>query len=701
VQVKSTSSRPKTGPLAPLALLAFLFLGGHAGAKDIGILLDRSLSVDEANRNEAVRLVCGLMSGSVDPELRRKWQLLETPPSESDPRQREARVAEIDNLRKLIGGEDGEGLARDSFQLFLGDFGDLHRIATLAGKNWIEQDSPTEVTKEVAQWATDPSIKSEDKETHYLLARATAASRLDQGDFYFFVITDEVEDLINLPVSYYLDEAKTKSAEKLKAGDFRDLENKKNLDRMNRKIQRGETVHRPGKPPKPGYERRHVKTLEAFTEAFEERRIARFTLRSDPLLRFFADSREKNRNKVPVSVYVYSARKLGKQELGANFTLPSISSDSSPYTLSIRRDTVRWSIKAVGLPDENYRSTMQAINPDGSPRGEAQVVTGDSQRVFELFPDLEDGIYELRLQVTHQDTGIDAVASAFIRVHRAAPVLSFRAGNKLKGTDSPEKNYRFLPEDGNVLDYGVEWEWSDSNGQTIATPDYIERTLDHFYNGPETQIEPSKPQRLEGTPDLGGSKLGALLTGGGAGRALIEGGLYRLTLTAAWDGGASKATTISWFTLPPANLSILHGVAGEGPSKASPLTVRVGDVIRISNWMHGWEDFRYRFRTAKQVEGAFNPIHNDDSPIKLITRKDGQCYFEVTSRFDGLLRYTVMFGPGSDSGASEEIEWPADSGYIEFESRSWLPWIMAALALLFLGFLGKGLLQSRRRRRLR
>ncbi|MDB6079531.1 MAG: hypothetical protein JWO82_3278, partial [Akkermansiaceae bacterium] len=381
--------------LRPAGLLSVLLVGliaaGTLAAKDIGILVDRSLSVDQANRDEAVKLIEGLMVGHVDDAVRGKWRLIDETWSEDDPGQREMRQKELTNLRTLAGGQNGEALASGKYRLFLGDFGDLETVKKLSSVEWrgIEGDVGPQITR----WATD--LTPTDKETHFELARATAASRLGAADeFYFFVVSDGVEDLVNWPASDYLDAAKLKDPAALEKGDFRDRVKGRTLEMMNLKRQSGENLVVKGSI-RPGYTDSERGTLSSFKKNFSERLLGRFALSGTELKSFFGT----HPGKVPVNVYIYSARPKGS--LSVRFTTPADSSAQSPHPVSLAASNVKWKLDIpAGENANDYHLDLAVHEPSSNSEIALKPVQGEGCSIFEVFPDLKNGEYELRLAAT-------------------------------------------------------------------------------------------------------------------------------------------------------------------------------------------------------------------------------------------------------------------------------------------------------------
>lgn len=653
--------------------------------KDIAILMDRSRSVEQTNRDEAVELINGLLSGTIDPAIRGKWKLREDEQGvEDDPVQRELRQKELLNIRSLIEGQPGKGLAAGSYRLFMGAFGNLDTVKRLESEAWSDV-SGSPGTK-ITDWAK--TIEPTDSETHFELARATAADRIGGArEFYFFVVSDGVEDLVNWPVSSYLDAAKIRDTASLEKGDFRDLAKARTLESNNLERIGGKTLSIGGKTY-PGYNPAERGILRAFKRNFAERLLCRITLKGPELAAFFAANPEK---KVPVSVSIYSARPRGV--VTAKFTTPADSEPGKPYPVSRSSDAVAWSLEfpqGDKVTDYALELFIRRV-ADGSDIGRKEV-SGMTGSLFQLFPDLPNGDYEMRLTATR--TGVPpTVTSAFITVKRDAPKLAFLGEFAMAG--QKETARVFDPKrDREILGYKVEWHWTGEQGAEPGPPAKLERVLSFV-------DEQDSTRKLETVVKLSPSDqsavLSKLLVGDDSGEnALPLGGTYRLTLRATWPDGTVATPAVAWFFLPPPNLAIL-AKSTERESEKAPRIVEKGDVIKIGNWMHRWtkNNFSYELSVSKREGESWVPLEGTsaDWPLKLDENANGSS-IRVTAPFSGTLKYEVSFGPKNEE-SRELVETPTAAGYVEASGFPIFPWILGALLVSTLGFFGWNLLRKK------
>ncbi len=652
-------------------------------AKDIGILMDRSKSVEQENRDEAVELINGLLAGNINPQIRGKWKIKDdVMPAEDDPGQRELRKQELENITKLIEGQPGKGLANDRFRLFLGSFGNLDTVKNLESEAWSEVTGPT--GERITSWAK--TVAPTDNETHFELARAVAASRLvGAREFYYFVISDGVEDLVNWPVSSYLEMAKIKDPQALERGDFRDLEKARVLEANNLKRIGGGTLKIGGKTY-PGYDVAERGRLAAFKKNFAERLLCRITLKGPELQAFFAKYPEK---KVPVSVSIYSARPKGSVTL--RFAVPADSQAGQPHPVSRSADGIAWNLDVpAGERPEDYTQELFVRSSSGAEMG-SKVVTGKEGPLLQWFPDLQNGDYELRL-VASRKGGAPVVTSAFVHVKRDAPKLAFLGQFAEAGAKQDARV--FDPRrDRDILGYKVDWTWTSGDEADPGPPERLERTLS-FVDDQDSTRKLESVVKL--TPSQKSSTLGALLMGDSASEeALPLGGTYRVRLTAKWADGTSATPAEAWFVLPPPNLKIL----GKAPeSEGQPRIVEKGDSIKLGNWMDSWTKYRFSYElSVTRKEGDdWVPLEGSsgDWPLQLEETDDGQPSIRVKSSFPGTLRYSVSFGPDDDA-KRELVECPEAAGFVEAQGFPLMPWLLGGVGLLTIVFFVWNLLRRR------
>ena len=661
------------------------FVSCPLDAKDIGILMDQSRSVEQSNRDEAVGLINGLLGGTVDPQIRGKWKLrADEAGVEDDPVQRELRKEELANLGALLAGQPGKGLGAGNYRLFLGAFGNLDTVKKLESEAWTEVSG--NVGDRIANWAK--TIEPNDNETHFELARATAAAKLgNTREFYFFVITDGVEDLVNWPVSSYLDASKIKNPAALEKGDFRDTTKARVLESNNLERKGGKTLQIGGKTY-PGYNAEERGVLAAFKKNFAERLLCRVTLTGPELQAFFKANPEK---KVPVSVAIYSARPRGI--VSVRFTTPADSEPGQPYPVSRSADALAWRLEVPkGEKAEDYGLELFVRRvADGSDVGRKSV-TGFGGSFFSYFPDIPNGDYELRL--TASKTGVPpAVTSAFLNVKRDAPKLAFLG--EFAEASTKETARVFDPRrDREILAYKVEWNWTGEEGKDLGPPAKLERVLSYV----DEQDSSRKLQTVvKLSPSEKSSVLSKLLIGDEQSEsALPLGGTYRLTLRATWPDGTVATPADAWFVLPPPNLAIL-AKSGERETENTPRVVEKGDVIKIGNWMDRWTkyNFSYELSVMKKEGDDWVPIEGSSGelPLRLEESENGSS-IHVAKKFPGTLKYKVTFGP-SDEESRELVESPDATGFVKADGLPIIPWVIGGLLVLTFAFFAINLLKKR------
>lgn len=663
--------------------MVFLLSGQSLTAKDIGILIDRSRSVEQSNRDEAVELINGLLSGTIDPEIRRKWQLREEEVAvEDDPVQREMRKTELENLRQLFAGQAGKGLATGNFRLFLGAFGNLDTVKQLESQAWAEVSGP--LGDKISAWAK--TVDPGDNETHFELARATAAARLGSAsEFYFFVVSDGVEDLVNWPVSSYLDARKIKDPASLAKGDFRDTAKAAILQANNLERIGGKTLVIGGKTY-PGYNAQERGALAAFKKNFSERLLCRATLTGPELQAFFTANPER---KVPVSVSIYSARP--RATVTAKFTVPVGSHPGQPHPVSRASDAIAWTLSLPpGDQPENYALELFIRRPSDGVDVARKAVTGSSGSVFELFPDLPNGDYEIRL--TASRSGVPpAVTSAFLTVKRDAPKLAFEGELADAGTRATARV--FDPRrDRDILGYKIAWSWTGEAGE-IGPPAKLERVLSFVDEGDDTRELKSVASL---PPTEKAALLGRLLVGDESGNALPLGGTYKMTLKGTWPDGTVATPAEAWFILPPPHLLIL-GKSTAHDTEAEPRIVEKDDVVKIGNWMHSWTryGFTYELDVFRKEGDDWIRLEGPATqwPLQL-DASDSTTAVKVTAPISGTLKYRVTFGP-EDEQSRELVECPEAVGYIKSGGLSVIPWMVGGLLVATVAFFGINLLRKK------
>jgi len=172
--------------------------------KNIVVLVDASKSVDPANRQSALQLVAGLVTGKVGDASRRAWEFKPAPAAAYP-------VATI-NLQRLVqpAAEPSEPLAGTSARFVISDLGNYARVATLREQlTNPKEGSPEDIAKHLLE-PVSPFVSS-DNSTHISLAEAVVAQAFlkpsAQMPYYLIVISDFYEDCLNRPVKDYVEKA--------------------------------------------------------------------------------------------------------------------------------------------------------------------------------------------------------------------------------------------------------------------------------------------------------------------------------------------------------------------------------------------------------------------------------------------------------------------------------------------------------------
>lgn len=194
--------------------------------KNVVVLVDSSRSVDSVNRDSALRLVGGLVTGKVEEAGRSNWEF-KPAASAGYP------VATI-NLQRLMQGssEPTQPIALPSARVVIDTLGNYARVAGLrTGLAQARTASPADISMMLN--APSPPFESSDNSTHISLAEAVVAKSFlaasSAQPYYLVVISDFHEDCFNRPISDYLDKIKSVA-----------------LDTENQKVLRGEKAFNDG-----------------------------------------------------------------------------------------------------------------------------------------------------------------------------------------------------------------------------------------------------------------------------------------------------------------------------------------------------------------------------------------------------------------------------------------------------------------------
>lgn len=648
-------------------VIAFVRVTFKVGAQEqissSAVLIDRSSSVDQNNRDEAIRLVEGLVTGEMPTEIQRKWHFLPSEEAEDDPELMAVRSRMEMELFRRLSSESSVPLMTPDYELLVGSLGDRKRVSELANANWFRPKG--EFFGEVKE-AASLSNKG-DPTTFFKLARATLGNRLggNRNEFLLFVISDGVEDLVNKSVAYYLDEGKLGNLQDLAKGDFRDDKTHNELSLLNA-----------GR-----YTPADRKVLSDFEGKFAELQVGRFSLSAPELKGFFGRQGAKPK-KVPVFIYVY--RTLPREALEVRFTTPQGSSQSNPY---IVHDDSRlgWRVTRKGKevkPDTLTLTDMRTATT-------VAVAADRGGKISDYFDSLGRGVHELILKATHE--GDTRSTNAFVSIAPGAPQIVFR--DAFDGCHVADKACE-LSESAGLLETDIRWSWQFAESD-LGPPDNLEWELLAY------QVEDKYGEREPefSLPGQFGTKqkkatLRELLVLDSEDDDVkqsppLGGRLYKLVVTGFWPNGVVSQSGVAWFRLPPARLKIF----GEKGTEAVPRKVSSDEPMKITNWMHHWEGFEYALVVKKRENDEWTRVEKrEDWPIKLESYGGGKV-IQVHKKVPKKLQYRVLFVPKGypeDRWDDDDTirNYPSAKGFLAPSGGSWLPWLIGALAVLSLSFLG-------------
>lgn len=252
--------------------------------KNIVVLVDSSKSVDSKNRDSALKLVAGLITGEVAPDWKEEgWGFKEPQPSRYP--------LATANLRRLVeGAAEKSALAADVANFVICPLGNYERIKDLRDKLATPGSSPpTEIAAQLKQPAVP--FDTFDCSTHIrlaeaLVARAFLKSSTSQKPYYLIVISDFNEDCHNSPLAVY------------DGGRLQDALNVKNSGVFSGKLPFNDGDRTPKPPQVPKYSTDDVSAIESLQN----------DIRGDLLIGEFVYDQKKvaGLGKLPVSVKIYS-----------------------------------------------------------------------------------------------------------------------------------------------------------------------------------------------------------------------------------------------------------------------------------------------------------------------------------------------------------------------------------------------------------
>lgn len=656
-------SRNNLEKLLLLSIFTFSILATPlALAQSIGILIDRSLSVDQDNRDEAIDLIIDLLEGDVDPLFTDKWAFLNDISPQQDPVQIKLRGKKQTQIKALLSGAENKGLADTNLEVLTGHFGELKTVHTLADERWVKAGKDIgEVIRAKAKSAV-PS----DPRTHFELAKATVSKHLNkEKEFLLFIVSDGVEDLDNWPISHYLDQEKINNLESLAKGDFRDTGKARHLRALNQKHYKN-------------YSKSDQNKLKSFKTDYSELLLGRLSLRPNELKTFF---KEKQKT-VPVFIYVYHFKP--KLEINPSFTTPPQSSLDDRYSISRDFSGVRWQLSSKAEATfPNVKQKLTLFDNLNNQIGQKDI---DSQKASlnEVFGQIDDGLYKLVLTI--ESEGITQEAICYIEMSNYSPRIQFTGAlAEITNHKNPLEFSRY--DDLAPLDQKITWEYT-SPKKDVEPPKTITKRLlnyDKEYNIPHNSDELRGLLLRTNQTEI---TIKDLLASQTDDTQIPLGGSYRVILEAVWSSG-EKSSITSYFSLPEPEISLLSK-SRTIESEDEPRIVEKGDNIRVANWMHGWKNFEYDLEIEEKIGNSWEYVDSyaEESPLTIDNQPNG-VVITVAKSLNNPLRYRVVFLPNEKTGLSDIIDpedVSTDYGYLESKSFSITPLIFLSFAILAIVF---------------
>lgn len=172
--------------------------------KNIVVLVDSSKSVDPANRQSALQLVAGLVTGKVDDACRQSWEFKPAPAA--------TYPGATVNLQRLMqpAAEASQPIAQSPARFVINPLGNYERVAALREQLTLPREgSADHIARQLL--VPVPPFVSSDNSTHISLAEAVVAQAFlkpaAQLPYYLIVISDFHEDCLNRPVKDYVEKS--------------------------------------------------------------------------------------------------------------------------------------------------------------------------------------------------------------------------------------------------------------------------------------------------------------------------------------------------------------------------------------------------------------------------------------------------------------------------------------------------------------
>ncbi len=345
------------GILAFPALLSLLAitLSAHAPAEDsplqrnIILLIDQSMSVDDANRQSALTLISGLVGGEVSPESRNHWRFTSADRPADAPG-----AEETANLTKLFSAQESAlPIARATPLHLMGGLGNYSRTGDLRTKlsGGLDRSSRADLASRIAASSADyPAV---DVSTHVILAESVLARTLLQssstaGDYYLIVISDFFEDCFNRPVSDYT----TPNSPVIASG-----REKLTLTAANALVHEGKLPFNDGAGRTGAYNADDQAAIRYFREKVEQLQLGEFTYSGPPVT---------GGNKLPVQIRIYAhspKRNLAFGLSSYTWTFPS----AAPEITWTAEGVSPGSLLTLVIAGETSRFEATQANAEGTP----------------------------------------------------------------------------------------------------------------------------------------------------------------------------------------------------------------------------------------------------------------------------------------------------------------------------------------------
>jgi len=624
-------------------------------AKDIAVLVDLSGSIDPENSKAARILLTDLVSANFGETSRRTWEMEASPGL--------GQSNELRNLAAIVGNErDKQPLWAPQTKMVVSTFGNREHT-------WQNtQNAPIEALESIDSiheqldriyGLSDFSSKFNHGTTFYELAKGAFALRLQKerpriSGYYLFVISDELDDLTNMPVG-------------TSQGD---------LDRKNEQWRQGLGGG--------GYNPAELEAWTYLKEKIEESKLATFNYRPEP-----TGGRKRVNVVLYTSTIVDNIRQLA-------FTEPDAGTEKVISEVDSR---IAWRLSPA---TENLTFRLNLI-PTGT-TGESLVISGIQDQSLELLkphphhPELPlrlaNGRYELSL-VTEEEDPMVTTAGTAIELKRLDPVLSFSPPLLHTTETSPGNRPTIRPfpfaSAGEVV---FTWEVVSEGSQApfLLPPDQpYELAIYRVENAPR---EGNTPIREIREAAIGRHPVTTALIAPGAPATAglltdfklddleeVLSGTFLVEITGTWGDRRSKAQAA--FSVPLPRLALLNVNRGGGSSENNRRFLKQGKnaVIRFSNTHAGWPRTDY----VAQIDGdAYRKLTIKNEQVDLSLLKSGDYTVDIQFRYH------------PDPGQPERgITAASTTAYVKIGESRWMYYLLGGLAAATLLVFGYHIFTSR------